>query len=363
MSAGKSTTAAETAPEDIRETALVFAGVGLFSYSLDGIVMAMDRNAMRILEIDDRFADPGQVVGKKLAELFTGGLPDWMHPEAILRRRQAHNLEYHFVTLKGTPKWALHNSYPVTDSATRSHYIQAIIHDITDVVHARREEIEQTKSRFLSVLTHELRTPLANIMGWAREALEVPGLASEALPIILRNAESESRMLNNLLEVSRLFHGHFTLQCEKTDLWEVAERALRTMANLAEAHKIELVPVPPGRKLPVHADVRRLYEVICNLLDNAAKFTPSGGKVTLAAYPQERFVRLDVSDTGQGIAPDQLRQLFRPFPEPNIRDVTSGLHLGLALVKSVVELHGGNVAVESPGEGLGSTFSVILPSG
>lgn len=485
MSAGKPTTATEAISVDIREEALVFAGVGLFSYSLEGAVIAMDRSAMRILEIDDRFSSPETIAGQPLQALFASGLPDGVRLNTTVQQRHSPNPECPFTTLKGTRKWVLWNSFPVINHPSGQSYIQAIIHDITDDILARRalhesearfrclfeqanigiarldlqgriiesnaalqkllwypseelvhrpfsqlgdpddlpmdaeelhallagerddytvmkriarkdrqalwcqlvcslirdaegrpsfaiamleditdrEEVEQAKSRFLSVLTHELRTPLANILGWAREAQEVPVIAAEALQIILRNAESQSRMLNNLLEVSRFYHGSFTLRRESTDLWEVIERASKTMCNIIEARRIRLVRIPPRRRLPVMADVKRLHEVICNLLDNAVKYTPTGGTVTLAAYSQERSIRLDVRDNGRGIAPEQLPVLFHPFPDPGFRDVTGGLHLGLALVKGIVEMHGGNVAVESPGVGQGSTFSVVLPSG
>jgi len=224
------------------------------------------------------------------------------------------------------------------------------------------EEDEGAKIHFLSVLTHELRTPLANIIGWASEALEVPDLAPEALRVILRNAESEARMLTNLLEASRLYHGRFVLCPEPADLWEVTERALHAMAGTANARRVELVRIPPPGALPVFADVKRLHEVICNLLDNAVKFTPGGGTVTLAARAEKGSARLDITDTGRGIAPEMLPVLFHPFPTPDQQDVTCGLRLGLSLVKRIVEMHGGNVAVTSPGVDLGSTFSVTLPS-
>jgi len=222
--------------------------------------------------------------------------------------------------------------------------------------------VEQAKIRFLSVLSHELRTPLTNIIGWAREALDSPALAPEALQVILRNAESQARVLNNLLEVSRLIHGRFTLQCEATDLWKVTDHASRMMQNQIDLRRIKLVRRHPRHALPVFADIDRLHEVICNLLDNAVKFTPIGGTVTLSASLRDAVVRLDISDTGRGIAPEQLLQLFRPFAEMDLHDVTGGLHLGLTLVKSVIELHGGSVAVHSAGIGAGSTFSVMLPA-
>jgi len=225
------------------------------------------------------------------------------------------------------------------------------------------EEDDGAKVHFLAVLTHELRTPLANIIGWASEALEVPELVPEALQVILRNAESEARMLTNLLEVSRLYHGRFVLRPETADLWEVTEYVLQSMSSMANAHGVTLVRVPPPGILPVYADIKRLRAVVGNLLDNAVKFTPSGGTVTLAAYAENQSFRLDISDTGRGIAPELLSELFHPFPNPESNDVTSGLRIGLALVKRIVEMHGGNVAVESPGVGLGTTFSVVLPSG
>lgn len=224
------------------------------------------------------------------------------------------------------------------------------------------EEDEGAKIHFLSVLTHELRTPLANIIGWASEALEVPELAPEALRVILRNAESEARMLTNLLEVSRLYHGRFVLCPEPADLWEVTEQAVNSLAGTASARRIKLVRIPPPVALPVFADVRRLYQVVCNLLDNAVKFTPGGGTVTLVARAEKGTARLAITDTGRGIAPEMMPVLFQPFPMPDQQDATCGLRLGLSLVKRIVEMHGGTVDVESPGVGLGSTFTVVLPS-
>jgi PAS domain S-box-containing protein len=364
MSAGKPIAAAQTAPVDIREEALVFAGVGQYKHAHVGIIRvdltgrivesntalqamlgySADELAQlpfdRLTHLDDRLID---------REAFRAMLAGEMDDYEVAKR---------IVCRDGQALWCRLVCSLIRDTIGKPAFAIISLEDTTDFT-----EIEQAKSRFLSLLTHELRTPLANIIGWAREALDVPNLAPEALHIILRNAEGQSRVLNNLLEVSRLIHGRFTLRREATDLWKVTEHASRTMRNQIEDRRIRLIEHHPRRALPVFADVKRLHGVICNLLDNAVKFSPNGGTVTLSARLQEPFVRLDVSDTGRGIAPEQLPVLFRPFAETDIYDVTSGLHLGLMLVKSVVELHGGSVAVHSHGPGRGSTFSVILPSG
>jgi|GEM_PF-2319165 len=364
MSAGNTVTAAQTAPVDSRDEALVFAGIGqcrqthvgfarldlegrivesnaalqaMLGYSADEL---MQLPFSRLCHLDDQLVDRDM-----FRSLLAGETDDYEVAKRIVCRNG--------VILWGRLVFSL-----IRNEKGKPSFAVVSLEDYADCT-----DIERAKSRFLSMLTHELRTPLANIMGWAREALDVPTLAPEALQIILRNAEGQSRMLNNLLEVSRLIHGRFTLRREATDLWKVAESAGRAMRNMFETHRIKLVWRCPRQTLPVYADVKRLHEVICNLLDNAVKYTPSGGTVTLSASLREPFARLDVSDTGHGITPQQLPVLFRPFAEPDNDDLAGGLHLGLSLVKSIVELHGGKVAVHSPGPNQGSTFSVLLPSG
>lgn len=226
---------------------------------------------------------------------------------------------------------------------------------------ADSEELEQAKSRFLALLTHEMRTPLTNIMGWACEALEQPEIAPEALRIIYRNAFEQSRALNNLVEMSRICHGRLRLKPEAADLWTLAEDAVRNIHYLAEACGVTFAVEPPPGPLPVRVDKKRLHAAICNLLDNALKFSPAGGAVLLSAGNQGNAVRLAIRDSGRGIPVEQLPTLFDPFYCDSEDCPTGGLRLGLALVKTVVELHGGAVSVASPGVGCGSVFTVMLP--
>jgi len=364
MSAGNPIIAAQTAPVDIRDEALVFAGIGQFKQARVGMVR-VDLEG-RIVESTAALQAMLGYSADELAHLPFSGLchldDQLLDRDVFLSLLAGETDDYEvakrIICRNGRVLWCRLVCSLIRDEKGLPSFAVISVEDITDCT-----DMERTKSRFLSVLTHELRTPLANIMGWAREALDVPNLAPEALQIILRNAEGQSRMLNNLLEVSRLIHGRFTLRREATDLWKVTEHASQTMRTLIEINRIKLIRRHPRHALPVYADIKRLHEVICNLLENAVKYTPSGGTVTLSASRQGSFIRLDVSDTGRGITPQQLPVLFRPFAEPDIDDIAGGLHLGLSLVKSIVELHGGNVAVHSLGPNQGSTFSVLLPSG
>jgi hypothetical protein len=131
------------------------------------------------------------------------------------------------------------------------------------------KEADRAKNRFLSLLSHELRTPLTNILGWAKESQDVPEVVPDALRIIRRNAEVQRRMLENLLEVSRLLYGKFTLQRERFDLWQLANHVIQTMAPEAEERRVTVETIPPEASLPVFADKKRMTEVIENILENA----------------------------------------------------------------------------------------------
>ncbi|MHB9133793.1 MAG: sensor histidine kinase [Armatimonadota bacterium] len=224
-----------------------------------------------------------------------------------------------------------------------------------------RVEADRAKNQFLAVLSHELRTPLTNILGWVQEAQEIPEIIPQALRIIERNAESQSRMLENLLVVSRLIHGKLTLKLVPADLWEITLQTLETMQKSVEEHQLTVILEPPGHPLPITADVKRLQHVIVNLLDNACAFTDPGGTVTLRGRREDDQAVLTVCDTGRGIPAEQLPTLYTLFSSPSATEATGGLHLGLPLVKHLVELHGGHVAAESPGVGQGSTFTITLP--
>ncbi|HET6647520.1 MAG TPA: PAS domain S-box protein [Pyrinomonadaceae bacterium] len=227
------------------------------------------------------------------------------------------------------------------------------------------QESDRLKDEFLATLSHELRTPLVSILGWAtmiRKGEVEEALFDRALETIERNARSQARLIDDLLDVSRIITGNLRLDIRPIDLVPVVEAAKDGLLPTAEAKHITLQTEFQSNCL-VKGDPNRLRQVIWNLVLNAIKFTPRGGTVTVSLECIEGYVRLKVSDTGEGIAPEFLPYVFDRFrqAEGSVTRKQGGLGLGLAVVRYLVELHGGNVVAESAGPGQGSTFTVDLP--
>lgn len=223
------------------------------------------------------------------------------------------------------------------------------------------KEADRAKNQFLALLSHELRTPLTNILGWIEEAQLSPEILTEALKIIRRNAESQRRMLENLLEVSRLIHGKLTLRHENTDLWQVTQQAVKGVQARADERRITMQLSPPEQPLPIYADRKLLIESVDNLLDNALRFTDPEGQVTISGRREDKWAVLEIRDTGRGFPPSMLPHLFDLFKVSAETEVSGGLGLGLPLVKAVAELHQGRISAISPGLDQGSTFTLRLP--
>ena len=228
------------------------------------------------------------------------------------------------------------------------------------------EAASSAKDQFLSTLSHELRTPLNAVYGWAT-MLERGQLgeaqARRALQIILRNVHAQVRLIDDLLDMARVTSGKLRLAVQPLDLRRVVEDALDAVRPAAEAKQIRLQPVLASPGGPVSGDPDRLQQVVWNLLSNAVKFTPKGGRVQIQLQRVHSHVEIVISDTGQGIPPELLPYIFDRLRQGDSTSTRahSGLGLGLALVRHLVELHGGIVFAESPGDGLGATFVVKLP--
>jgi signal transduction histidine kinase/ActR/RegA family two-component response regulator len=231
----------------------------------------------------------------------------------------------------------------------------------------KAEEATRLKDEFLAVVSHELRTPLSAVTGWAR-MLRSNQLHTERVPhaiaAIDRNASLLQHLVEDLLDTSRMTTGTLQVGLERVDLDSVIEAALETIKHAAAAKDIHVQVSPaPLAADPVLGDARRLQQVIWNLVSNAIKFTPEGGRVDLAVRRVASTMEIRVADTGQGIAADFLPLVFDRFRQadasPRRRD--GGLGLGLAIVREIVELHRGQVRAESPGLGLGTTIVVTLP--
>ena len=232
---------------------------------------------------------------------------------------------------------------------------------------ATAEAADRAKDQFLAVLSHELRTPLNAVYGWARmlRAGQIQGEAdvTRALEVIERNANAQVQLVDDLLDVSRVISGKMRLDVRKVDLSIVVEAAADAVRPAAEAKGIRLQSVLDPRAGPITGDPDRLQQLVWNLLINAVKFTPKGGQIQVHLQRINSHVEIVVSDTGQGIAPDVLPVIFERFRQADSSSTRthSGLGLGLALVKHLVELHGGTVVAQSAGATRGATFVVGLP--
>lgn len=237
-----------------------------------------------------------------------------------------------------------------------------------EILHAKKlaEEATRSKDEFLAVVSHELRTPLTAILGWARmiktRKLDESTVAS-ALDTIERNAVSQSQLIEDLLDFSRIISGNVRLDVAKIDPAKVAEAAVNVIRPAADAKSIRLEAILDPRAGPVSGDAERLQQILWNLLSNAVKFTPKGGRVQIRLAAVNSSVEITVSDTGQGISPEFLPYVFERFRQADntITRRHAGLGLGLAITKHLVELHGGTIYAVSPGEGQGSSFILRLP--
>jgi len=233
---------------------------------------------------------------------------------------------------------------------------------------ARRhaEEADRLKDEFLATLSHELRTPLTSILGWASMIRngEVEGSnASRAIETIERNARSQARLIDDLLDVSRIITGNLRLDLHPLNLAPIVDAALDALRPTADVKGIKLQTNFVPEECLVKGDPHRLRQVIWNLLSNAIKFTPRGGSVSIDLTCIESTARLTVSDTGDGISSEFLPYVFDRFrqAEGSISRKQGGLGLGLAVARHLVELHGGTITAESDGLGNGAVFTVDLP--
>jgi len=233
--------------------------------------------------------------------------------------------------------------------------------------HARNvaEEASKLKDDFLATMSHEIRTPLNAVLGWARILRTQPRLKSRdhALEVIERNAASQLRLVEDLLDMARVISGKLRLELKTIAFEDVVRAAIDVVTPAAAAKNIAIsTSFDPGRPV-INGDFDRIQQAVWNLISNAVKFTEPGGRVDAQVSSSGAFVELTVRDTGQGIARDFLPYLFDRFRQADASASRrhGGLGLGLALVRQIVELHGGSVSAASAGPGRGSTFVVRIP--
>lgn len=222
------------------------------------------------------------------------------------------------------------------------------------------------KDEFLATLSHELRTPLQSILGWTQLLLSEECEAEEVkqgIEVIDRNANAQTRIIEDLLDMSRILSGKVRLDVQRVDLASLIEAAVESLRPAAQGKNIRLQAILDPLAQPVSGDPNRLQQIFWNLLSNAIKFTPAGGKVQILLERVNSHLEVSVTDTGMGISADFLPYVFERFRQADASTTRrhGGLGLGLAIVKSLTELHGGGVRAKSPGENQGTTFTVVLP--
>ncbi|HEY3418786.1 MAG TPA: HAMP domain-containing sensor histidine kinase, partial [Armatimonadota bacterium] len=221
----------------------------------------------------------------------------------------------------------------------------------------------RAKDEFLTVLSHELLTPLTSILGWLQFYRQhgKPELLEQTLEVIERNARRQRRLVDDLLDVSRLVNTRLAVHCTPADLWDLATSAEKSVAETARERNITVILEPPTERLPVCVEPFRIQQTVGILLSNACKFSKRGGTVTLSGWREGEKAMLAVHDTGRGIPPEMLARIFNPFTQIARDEATGGMGLGLALAKGLIELHGGHISVACPANGQGTVFTISLP--
>jgi two-component system CheB/CheR fusion protein len=351
----------------------------LFETATDGIVL-LDADSEQIALVNPHWTvltglSAEQMLGHRLVDL--GVFEDVETVRSIVRELQQRSfIRYTDLAVRRADGARLH--VELACSVYRlggRRVIQCIARDITERVEllqreraarADAEAANRAKDDFLSVLSHELRTPLTAMLGWVRVlrrgALE-PSKTSDALETVERNTRLLAQLIEDLLDVSRIAAGKMAIEVRRVDLSAVVRAAAETIRESAETKGLRLSIQVPDTSPVVRGDRSRLQQAVWNLLSNAVKFTPSGGRVEVKLDSRPSGACITVSDTGRGIPPSLVPRIFDRFRqgESIARRTQGGLGLGLAIVRNLVELHGGRVSVFSAGEGAGSAFTVELP--
>ncbi|HYC71675.1 MAG TPA: PAS domain S-box protein [Opitutaceae bacterium] len=351
----------------------------IVSKNLDGIITSWNEGARRMFGYA-----PEEIIGRPVLMLLPADRKD-EEPRILDRLRRGERID-HFETVR-VRKNGEHfpvslTISPVKDAAGKVIGASKIARDITELkrvatereqflqgeraARAQAEHANRMKDEFLTTISHELRTPLNAIVGWAEVLKAIAPGHEEVLngiEVIERNARIQAQLIDDLLDLGRISSGKMTLNVEPVDLAAVVREAIGSVQHAADLKHIVIRTVlsdPSGR---LTGDVKRLRQVVWNLLANAIKFTPAHGRVTVTLARVGSQIALTVADNGRGIAAEFLPYVFERFrqADSSITRQHGGLGIGLALVKQLVELHAGTVRAESPGLGLGATFTVTLP--
>ncbi len=327
---------------------------------------------------------------------FGGTFDDYLrdiHPEdredvlkslkSTIEQGAEHDIEYRIVLGDGSIRWVEGKGEAIRDETGKAIHMTGVCMDISERKRAEREREQllgreqdarseaeaanRAKDDFLAVVSHELRTPLNSIVGWVDILLANPqrdeAHIARALEVISRNAGLQARIIEDILDVSRIVTGKLPLDIRPVELSAIIQAAVAAVQPTADAKQIQVRQMLDRSTDPVSGDPQRLQQIVWNILSNAIKFTPDGGEVEIKLQQTDCNARITVSDTGEGIHPEFLPRIFDRFSQADTSTTRSygGLGLGLAIVRHLVELHGGTVEAYSAGERQGAVFVVTIP--
>ncbi|HYQ91509.1 MAG TPA: PAS domain S-box protein, partial [Candidatus Competibacteraceae bacterium] len=359
--------------ESLRESELRFRQ---FAENSDDVLWISNPRENKLLYVSPAYE---RLWGRSCESLYAN-FEDWIeaiHPEDRDRVRSCfyrlveqgkYDEQYRVVRPDGSIHWIRDRGFPIKDDSGRIYRVAGIAEDITERKQSEEAlcEADRRKDDFLAVLAHELRNPLAPIRN-AVTILRHQGTPELRLQwcrdVIDRQVDQMARLLDDLLDVSRITRGKLELRKERVELAAVVRQALETSRPPIEAAGHELTIAMPAEPLFLEADSIRLAQVFSNLLNNAAKYTEHGGHIWLTAEQIGSEARISVKDTGIGIPTDQLLHIFEPFMQmrASLGRSQGGLGIGLTLVQQLVRMHGGRIEARSAGAGQGSEFIVYLP--
>jgi two-component system, chemotaxis family, CheB/CheR fusion protein len=343
----------------------------IYGIDLSGVCIFCNSSCAKLLGYDS----PAALIGKQLHPLIHHTRQDGTpySPEqspiyqAMRHREGAHVDDEVLWRADGSSFPAEYWSHPIL----RNHQVIGAVVTFLDVTERRRaqEELEEgvrRREQFLAMLSHELRNPLAAILSATRvlqNAQWSDESGHEAGRVIARQANHMARLLDDLLDVSRITRGRIALQTERLDLRDPARSAIEALGPFMAEHETHLAVDLSNEPVPVYGDAARLQQIQANLLSNASKYSPQGGRVRFELRREQDDAVIRVTDTGRGISPEVLPRIFDLFVQgdPSIDRSEGGLGIGLTLLRSLVELHHGRVDATSDGPGMGSTFTVRLP--
>ena len=367
--------------QGLSQLAAIVAGSddAIASKDLEGTVRSWNRGAERIFGYTAE-----DIIGRSIRTI----IPEerWSEEDEVLRKIRRGEKVDHFETVRrrkdGTEVYVSLTISPIYSPTGVIVGASKIARDISErkLVEAERarvlyreqqaraemERAGKLKDDFLTILSHELRTPLNAVLGYTQLLLSgvvAPKEVPQAVQAIQRSAQVQARLVESLLDMSRVIAGKLDLKLQDVMLASVIEAAVEAVRPDAVKKNVELEVNGLSNQVAVFGDPARLQQVFWNLLTNAVKFTPAGGRVTISVSTAGTDALIQISDTGRGIAPDFLPYVFDRFEQAKREDTRehAGLGIGLSLVRELVHAHGGAVTAESDGEGRGAVFSVTLP--